>query len=158
MTHQKFSAFNYTKSVLKLVAITAACGYLAACSTPAVVPVKPVDPIKTSLNKALMDVDTMPAHSASADAKAAPAKLTGGRITIRNYVGDASSLLSRIAKARGLQFQVNGPEPRLPLLVTVDVESVTFEDFLSQVGYQFGQRADLALADQRLEIRYRGQP
>ncbi len=144
---------------MRILTALVACAAMAACTAPVVAPA-PVatDPIKTSLAQDLLEIESMPRHSATADAKAAPAKLAGGRITIRNYVGDAANLLTRIAKARNMQFLVNGPEPRLPLLVTVDVESVSFEEFLSQVGFQFGQRANLVLGDQKIEIRYRGQP
>lgn len=131
------------------------CIGLVACASQ---PEKPVDPVKSSLEKMLVEVDSMPRHSSSAEAPAPAARLNGSRVTIRNYVGDASNLLGRLAKARDMRFIVNGPQPHLPLLVTIDVESVSFEDFLNQVSFQFGQRADLVLGDNHLEIRYRGQP
>jgi defect-in-organelle-trafficking protein DotD len=132
---------------------------ISGCSTPPPAQeVRSVDSVKVLLDKAIQDDVVMPVHSVSADVKAIPAQMNGDRITIRSYVGDASNLLSRLAKARGMTFKVNGPEPRLPLLVTVDVDSVTFEDLLRQVSFQFGQRANLVLGDGRIEIRYRGQP
>lgn len=97
-------------------------------------------------------------YSNAADIKATPGAMTGERITIRDYVNSADALLSRVARARGMDFSVTGPEPHLPLLVTVDVAGASFEEFLSIVGKQFGQRADLVLGDRKLEIRYRGQP
>ena len=131
---------------------------LIGCAAPKVVEPHAVDPVKSTLEKIMVDADSLPAHSASADARAQPAIYSGDRITIRSYIGEASGLLSRIARARGLKFEVTGPEPRLPLLITVDVEMVSFEDFLRTIGHQFGQRADLVLGDKRIEIRYRGQP
>lgn len=130
---------------------------LLGCATP-VTSLRPTDPAKMLIQQSILKAVQAPNHSANADTKATPAKMTGGQVTIRSYVGDASNLLSRVAKARGMNFLINGPEPRLPLLVTVDVESVGFEEFLSQVSFQFGQRADLVLGDNRIEIRYRGQP
>jgi len=133
------------------IALVAGCAVTPPPKTPSA-----PDRVKTSLDEVLARDTVLPPHSVAADVKAVPAKMAGERITIRSYVGDASNLLSRLAKARGMSFRVNGPEPRLPLLVTVDVESVGLEDLLAQVGFQFGQRADLVLGDSHIEIRYRG--
>lgn len=143
--------------IRKLLAITS-IAFVAGCATkpPPVTPA--ADPVRVSIEQALNKAADLPHHTMSADRPATPAVMKGDRITIRSYVGEASNLLGRLAKARGMTFKLNGPEPRLPLLVTVDVDSVTLEDLLSQVSFQFGQRADLVLGDGRIEIRYRGQP
>lgn len=144
--------------IRKLLAMTS-IAFAAGCATkPPPAPVKGPDPVKISIEQALARAADLPHHTMTADRPATPAVMSGDRITIRSYVGEASNLLSRLAKARGMVFKLNGPEPRLPLLVTVDVDSVTLEDLLSQISFQFGQRADLVLGDGRIEIRYRGQP
>lgn len=128
---------------------------LGACTTP---PPKPVvaDESKAAIEASLKRVDELPAHTASADAKAPPAVTTGGSLSI-NYAGDARELLKQISASRGLQFRVRGAQPHLPLFVIVDVKNVSFDEFLGDVGSQFGQRADLALTDSSIEVRYRGQ-
>jgi DotD protein len=146
-----------TSSRTSLVALSgvAVAVFLSACTSVPSIERGP-DPAKAQIEKMLSEVDSLPAHSSTAEAQAAPARLRSDLVTIRSYVGDASNLLSRFAKARSMTFKVTGPEPHLPLLVTVDVDSVTMDEFLSQVSYQFGQRATLILGDKRLEIRYRG--
>ena len=109
-----------------------------------------------ALEESMARVDKMPAHNKSADQKAPNATLTGGLITIRSYQNDATKLLARVAAARGMKFSVQGPEPRLPLFVSIDVENITFEEFLTTVGHQFGQRADIVMTNGAIEIRYRG--
>lgn len=132
---------------------------LFGCAAPpAPEPVVQEDVARVALQKLIVEVDSATSHSASADVRARPAVLEGDRITVRSYFGDAQNLLSRLAKARGMRFLVTGPEPRLPLFVTVDVDGVAFDDFLSQVSHQFGQRADIVLGEEVVEIRYRGQP
>ena len=129
---------------------------LSGCVAPPVAPMPVTDAASTALARLIVEVDDAQSHSATADAKPKPAVMSGNRITVKSYIGEAANLLSRIARARGFTFVVTGPEPRLPLLVTVDVENVSFEDFLTHVGLQFGQRADVVLGESRIEIRYRG--
>jgi hypothetical protein len=137
-----------------------ACVGVLVCAGCAPLVPKPttVDPVKVSLERIMVEVDQMPTHSAMADASTPQAVLNSGHITVRRYIGEARNLLSRLAAARGMKFSVGGPEPRLPLLITVDVEGATLEELLSMIGHQFGQRANLVLSDDRIEIRYRGQP
>lgn len=132
-------------------ALTAAM--LTACAAPP--PAAQPDSVDLAL-RAAIDEHRLPSHAQSADAPAQPARLSGAVLTVRQYVGDAAVLLQRVATSRGLTFRVTGPEPRLPLLIAIDVEGVPFETFLSDVGYQFGQRADLVLTAGGIEIRYRG--
>lgn len=129
---------------------------LTGCATPpAPAPVAP-DQAAVAIDK-LLSSNPVPSHGRSAEARAQPARMSGATMTVKNYVGEGAVLLKKVADARGLKFRLSGPEPRLPLLVFVDVEGATFEDFLRDVGYQFGQRADVIMAaDGALEIRYRG--
>lgn len=145
--------------MIRTIAAVSGLILMAGCATPPTPPAAPApDAARVALDKAIEKETSFPPHSVNADSKAVPAKMSNDRITIRSYVGDASNLLSRVAKARGMTFSVTGPEPRLPLFVTVDVDSVSLEGLLTQVGHQFGQRADPVLGDNHIEIRYRGQP
>jgi len=146
---------------LRTVSIAAACVVVAlamgGCATPpAPPPPAQPDEVRVALEQSMARIAKLPAHSGSADARAPEATLAGGLITIRSYQNEAAKLLARVAAARGLKFRVNGPEPRLPLFVSIDVENVSLEEFLGAVGYQFGQRADLVLTNETIEIRYRG--
>lgn len=93
----------------------------------------------------------------TADSQTKPANLQAGdgEVSI-SYSGEAAVLLDKIAKAKGMNFQVTGPQPRLPLFVTVAVKGATWPQLYRDIGVQFGQRADLVLHDNGLEIRYRG--
>jgi defect-in-organelle-trafficking protein DotD len=127
---------------------------LAGCATPPA-PIKP-DPVRLALERAVApDVD-LGLHANNAETPAQPANVTGATITMRNYVGTGQDVLSKVAHARGMKFQVTGPEPHLPLLVSVDMADAKFEDFLSNVSLQFGGRAKVVLGDDRIEIRYTG--
>ena len=149
---------NHMKQ-LRVLSIAATCAIaalvLAGCATPPV-PAPQPNEVGDALEQSMARVDTMPGHAKSMDSKAKEATLTGGLITIRSYQNEASKLLSRVAAARGMKFSVQGPEPRLPLFVSIDVENVTFEELLTTVGHQFGQRADIVLSNGAIEIRYRG--
>lgn len=128
---------------------------VAACTTPP--PAAPApDDSKQIIEAALARAEALPKHTKGADAKAPAAVTTGDTLSI-NYAGDARDLLKQVSAARGLAFRVRGAQPHLPLFVLVDVKAVTFEEFLGDVGSQFGQRADLALTDSAIEVRYRGQ-
>jgi len=137
---------------LLLVALVAAA--LSACTTAPPAPAAP-DDSRGLIEAALKRADSLPAHTRSASAPA-PAAVTAGASLSINYAGEARDLLRQVSAARGLSFRVTGPQPHLPLFVIVDVKDVTFEEFLGDVGSQFGQRAELALTDAAIEVRYRG--
>ena len=81
--------------------------------------------------------------------------LTGPLITIDSYEGDAATLLKRIAAANGRDFEITGTEPRLPLFVHVDARNADLKSVLSDVGAQFGGRADLVLTSSHIKIQYK---
>lgn len=130
-----------------------ALAMLSGCATPPAPAPAKVDPARVALERAIARQAELPSHAKSADTPAAPAAF-GDTVTIRGFVGEAASLLSRVAKARGMTFKVTGPQPHLPLLVTVDSNDQDFVDFLRDLSHQFGQRASLVLGDGRIEIRY----
>lgn len=134
---------------------------LAACAAPAPTPEAKTDPAAARLRTMLDKSDaqgpaTASANAAEADANTeAKAKVMAGGTMTLEFVGNAPDLLRRLAAARGLQFRVVGAQPHLPLFVVVDQKGATFEDVLKDVAAQFGQRAQLALTDTAVEIRYR---
>lgn len=137
--------------ILLTLALAASIG---GCATAPPPEVKAPDESAAMLTKAIAASDAQMTHTASADAKAPPARMNGAQMSI-NYAGEGRVLLKTIAAARGLTFAVRGPQPHLPLFVIVDAQNVSFEEFLSDVAAQFGQRASLALTDASIEVRYR---
>jgi hypothetical protein len=125
------------------------------CSTPPPPDKKP-DESRAMIDAALKRADELPRHTASADSQAPPAVMKSTEMSI-SYVGEAKDLLRQVSASRQLAFRVRGPQPYLPLFVIVEVKGVSFEEFLSDVASQFGQRATLALTDSAIEVRYRGQ-
>jgi len=136
-----------------VLSVVAACSIvsMAGCAAPPVV--KP-DPVRLALERAVEPDPDLGRHTNSAEAAAVPADVRGARITMRGYIGTGQDVLSKVAKARGMRFLVTGPEPHLPLLVTVDMANAKFEDFLANISLQFGGRAKVVLGDDRIEIRY----
>lgn len=140
------------KKLLTLISILALAGCVTA---PAPAPALQSD-IESAqlLSSALNRVEKAPSRTSSADAKATPAKMDGSDLSI-SFAGDAKDLLRQVASARGKKFKVLGAEPHLPLFVIVDLKNTSLEDFLTDVGAQLGQRADLAITDGTIEVRYR---
>lgn len=114
-----------------------------------------MDPVNVTLDRVFARVKALPAHTASAEERI-PEPVVQGPIVTVSFQGDSADLLSKVAAARGLQFKMTGPRPFLPLPVHVDVVNATYEEFLANVGHQFGQRADLVLTNGAIEIRHRG--
>jgi len=132
---------------------------LQACSTPPQQPPaqKVDDPIATRIEQGLAKAAALQQFTRGAD-REAPAPAVGGATITASFQGEAAQLLRSVANARGKELRIRGPKPHLPLVVQVDAVNMPYEEFLRDIGYQFGQRADLVLADGHIEIRYRGQP
>ncbi|WP_321820755.1 MULTISPECIES: DotD/TraH family lipoprotein [unclassified Burkholderia] len=130
------------------------CG-LEGCANPPV-PKQPGDPVvDAALEGAYKNVAGFPGYSAGPEEKIPPPELSGDTITVV-WQGDADALLRKVAVARGMEFKVYGPYPRLALPVFINMTSVPFAEFMTDVGHQFGQRADLVLTDNQIQIVYRG--
>ncbi len=110
--------------------------------------------ISAQIDNAISQVKDMPGWSEAADSAAQPAALRG-KFMSGSFQGDAAQLLSVLANSRGMSFKVTGPSPRVPLFVFVDAQGMTFEELLRDVDKQFGQRANVALGNDVIEIRYR---
>lgn len=136
---------------LKMSALVFAA-FLAACSS-----VPPVAQESDKTGVALDEVlnEQSSAKIVRADAKPAPAVMSGPALSMQ-FTGEARTLLKQVAAARGMTFKVLGPQPHLPLFVLIDAKSVSLEDFLVDVGSQMGQRADVVLTANSIEVHYRG--
>ncbi len=137
--------------------LTAVCvAMLCACASAPETPPQGDKEAASLLDKSLASAKGLPPSTASADAKPKAAVMAGGAISIK-FAGEAKDLMRRFAAARSMSFAVRGPQPHLPLFVVVDVKGVSLEEFLTDVGAQFGQRADLVLTSTGIEVRYRDQ-
>lgn len=147
---------TFPRKAILLSAISIAAFSLIGCTA---VPKKEplaTDPATVILKEGMARAANETAEfTASVQATPKPAVMAGSSISL-NFAGDAKNLLPKIAAANGLKFTILGPQPRLPLFISVDVVNVPLEVFLRDVAEQFGQRASLALNDGSIEIRYRG--
>lgn len=108
-----------------------------------------------ALSTAYRQIGSLPTYSAGPE-EPIPAPQLGGESVTVVWQGDADSLLRKVAHARGMDFKVYGPFPRQSLPVFVNMSGVPYGEFMKDVGHQFGQRADLILTNNLIEIRYRG--
>jgi hypothetical protein len=139
-----------------LSAISIAAFSLVGCTSAPKKEPQATDPAAVLLKEGIARTANETAEfTASVQATPKPAVMAGSSITL-NFAGDAKTLLAKVAAANGLKFTILGPQPRLPLFISVDVANVPLEVFLRDVAEQFGQRASLALNDGAIEIRYRG--
>lgn len=140
---------------VSLLALAATTMTLVGCSTP-VESVPPAeDAVAVSIRESIERSGRSPEFTQSSLAKPATPVLAGAQISL-SYAGDAVTLLPKIAAANNLKFAVRGPQPYLPLFITVNAQGVTLTELLRDIALQFGQRAALALTDSMIEIRYNG--
>lgn len=139
----------------RLILAAGAVGVLYGCASPPPPPPETPDESRRMIEHAIARSAVLPQSTSSADAKPAAAVMAGKGGFYITFAGEAKDLLRRVAVARGLAFRVRGPQPHLPLFVIVDAKNVPFEEFLADVGAQFGQRADLAITNEAIEVRYR---
>lgn len=78
--------------------------------------------------------------------------LSGDRMNVL-WEGEAAEILSRIAIAKHYKFKITGPKPRLQLPVFINLKNVTIEEALIAISEQFGDRADILLDDNQIELK-----
>lgn len=124
---------------------------LAACATaPAPAPAEP-DAVASRLDDVIR---TAPARDIHADVQRPKASFAWDSVEV-DYFGDASVLLRMMAEGMGWRFAITGPGPHMPIFVTVSAKGEPAEEVLRQMALQLGGRADIALRDSMLELRYR---
>lgn len=75
-----------------------------------------------------------------------------GLITLK-WQGDAPDVLRHLARMRRLKFAAKGRA--VPLPVSIQAEHANFMDVIEDIGVQLGERADVVLRKDALEIHYR---
>lgn len=110
--------------------------------------------LNAQIDAALQRVSEQPRWASSLDDRAAFASFNTNSVNV-SYQGSAADLLTAIAASRGKSFKITGPAPHVPIFVFVETKDQQFEEFMRDLSRQFGQRADVVLADSHVELRYR---
>jgi len=72
-----------------------------------------------------------------------------------DYFGDAFVLLKDMASGVGYTASTSGPQPNLPIYVSVHVTNKPMKDVLAQIADQLGARADIVVRNKELVLKYR---
>ena len=144
-----------SRSYALLVSSLLVVSTITGCAAPTPPQAEREDPVSVMIQASIARSNLAPTFTESSLAKPATPILAGAQISL-TFAGDARTLLPKIAAANNLQFAALGPQPHLPLFITVNVHNVPLTALLKEVAAQFGQRASLALTDKAIEIRYNG--
>jgi len=106
------------------------------------------------LDAAIARVSEQPRWTSSLDDRASFASFNSDAVSV-SYQGSAADLLKAVAASRGVSFSVTGPQPHLPIFVFIEANGQSFEEFLSDLHKQLGQRAGVVWTDNAFELRYR---
>ena len=79
----------------------------------------------------------------------------GWQETTVDYFGDAAVFLRLAAEGVGKRFHVTGPGPHIPMFIRIQSAQEPLAEVLRRVALQMGGRADIALRDDAIELRYR---
>ena len=150
--------------LLVLVLITLS---LAACAkTPAPSPPSPTENASialaeaaNSVNSSLIQLDaTEQAANPPLDIAAPPNPATYGMAipASLDWSGPAEQAIQEIANAANYKFNVLGPEPSMPIIVSVHEHNSTLGDILRNIGLQCGKRAQVVIypKSKTIELRY----
>lgn len=127
---------------------------LAACQSPACPVTGPSDTVAHQVQTTQAQQQLLALSGAiNTPAFTLPGPLIANsqRLTV-DWDGDAIELLSQLAHQRGLSFAYTGV--RLPLPVTVHVQSMTFDEVLRLIGTQINWRAHLDQEPLRLRLDF----
>lgn len=126
---------------------------LLACASPP--PAKP--PAEPDAVTVRLDAVTRTAEARRdihADTVRPAAHFSWDRVEV-DYFGDAAVLLRQMAQGVGMQFAITGPAPHLPIFVQVSSKGERMDEVLRKMALQLGGRADIAVRDTVIELRYR---
>lgn len=121
---------------------------LAGCASHPRESAPPIDPLGDALTRSSERVEAALLELARASISK---KDAGGGITV-DWVGEASPVVASIAQQMGKRFLLAG-RPGVSLPVSIKERSVRPEDALKIIGVQLGERADLVLMDDAIEMR-----
>jgi hypothetical protein len=107
--------------------------------------------VRLSLREAIASVDKQKENTRAAQETA---DLGASKLTVV-WEGEGAEILTRIAAAQKMRFKITGPQPRLQLPVFVKLKDVSLSEAVQAIGEQFGQRADVVLTDDTIELRMR---
>lgn len=134
---------NSTISAAVLIVVS-----LAGCASQPHEPPPSVDPLDVALTRSSERVEAALLELAHASISK---KDAGGGITV-DWVGEASPVVASIAQQMGKRFLLAG-RPGVSLPVSIKERSIRPEDALKIIGVQLGERADLVLMDDAIEMR-----
>lgn len=134
---------NSTVAAAILIAAT-----LAGCASHPQEAAPPVDPLGDALTRSSERVEAALLELARASISK---KDAGGGITV-DWVGEASPVVASIAQQMGKRFLLAG-RPGVSLPVSIKESGIRPEDALKIIGVQLGERADLVLMDDAIEMR-----
>jgi len=147
--------------LVRMAASLATVLFLSACANR-IVPVTGMQSgqealkmaMSQQLDAAIARVSGQPRWTSSLDDRASFASFNSDAVSV-SYQGSAADLLKAVAASRGVSFSVTGPQPHLPIFVFIEANGQPFEEFLSDLHKQLGQRAGVVWADNAFELRYR---
>jgi len=85
-----------------------------------------------------------------------PADYGMGGLTSVDWSGPVQPLLREIARSTSYRLRVLGPEPGIPVMVSVYDKNMKIGEVLRNIAYQCGRRATVAVypEEQVIELRY----
>ena len=144
-----------------IAAAVLASGGFVGCAVAPVAP-SPAEDAKAAVDREILEASKsiqrsqlalFQAGAINAAAVTPPAKIDAdGQAVTLVWTGDASELLAKLAKDRGLEFVETGV--RLPLPVSVRVTGEPFAGVLELVRSQIGYRGQLVQEGGRLLLNY----
>jgi len=134
------------------------CGVILLASCASAPPPAPADPAADPVSKRIEESLQKASSEApvSADTPRRAPVYSRDSCTI-DYYGDAIILLRDIAKGLGWSASTSGPQPNLPIYVSVHAEGRPLKEVLAQVADQLGARADIVVRGGEIVLKYRDQ-
>ena len=125
---------------------------VCGCATKPVPPAADESPgVHMALVSAMQRADAQKTEVASAQNTADFSQRTMTVI----WEGEGAEILRRIAAAQHINFKITGPQPRLQLPVFVHLKNVGLKEAIEAIAEQFGDRANVYLGDDVIELRMR---
>ncbi len=146
------------KQLTYLVLLIWLCG-VAGCAMPPPKVEVAEQKLDAQLDQSIQKINQLLIDMTQRDAQLfentqAPDELDDSGLIAVKWQGDAPDVLRHLARLRKLRFAIKGRA--IPLPIFVQAEHARFVDVLEDIGVQLGERADVVLKKDALEIHYRG--